>query len=83
MLTEKQLLDLKQEISESKTKLTKLEGQQQYQMQQLKKQYKCDTVEEAEEKAGTMQKEIDKLKAKIKTATEELEEEYKELINEE
>jgi peptidoglycan hydrolase CwlO-like protein len=75
-LTEQQLLDLKEEVDDAKTKVSELTGQQTALMKQLKEDWDCKTIQEAEEKLETMEKNITILENKIKKGTKELEEKY-------
>jgi peptidoglycan hydrolase CwlO-like protein len=73
MLSEKQLFDLKDEVDEAKTKVSELTGQQTALMKQLKEDWSCKTIEEAEDKLAKMDKDILILDKKIVKGTEELE----------
>jgi phage shock protein A len=75
-LTEQQLLDLKEEVDDAKTKVSELTGQQTALMKQFKEDWDCKTIQEAEEKLETMEKNITILESKIKKGTKELEEKY-------
>jgi len=73
-LGKEQLLELKNEIDDSKTKISELNGQQIALLQQLKDEWGCKTIEEAEEKLEAMNKYKKTLDKKIEKASEELEE---------
>jgi len=75
-MTEKSLLDLKQQIDEAKTSVSELKGQQTALLKQLKDTYKCTTVKEAEKLAEKMQRDITALQTQIDKHTKELEEKY-------
>ncbi len=75
-MTEKELLDLKEEVEEAKTKVSELTGQKQALIKQLKEDWKCATVEEAEKKLKSMKIDIEKLEEQIEEGTKELEEKY-------
>lgn len=75
-MTEKELLDLKERVDDAKTKVSELKGQQTALMNQLKTDWKCNSIEEAEKKLKTMEKEIATIEDKIKEGVEELEEKY-------
>lgn len=75
-MTEKELLDLKERVDDAKTKISELKGQQTALMNQLKTDWKCNSIEEAEKKLKTMEKEIATIEDKIKEGVEELEEKY-------
>lgn len=72
-LTEQDLLDLKQEIDESKNEVTRLEGRKQHLMEQLSKDWGCKTIAEADKKIKQLGKDIEDLNQKIKTGFDELE----------
>ena len=46
-MTEKELLELKEEISEIKSSIAKLEGRKQALMEQLNKDFTCKSIKEA------------------------------------
>jgi len=76
MMTEQQLLDLKIEVEEAKATTAELKGQQTALMNQLRTDWKCNSVEEAEKKLKTMQKEIETLDKKIREGVAEVEKRY-------
>ena len=75
-MNERELLDLKHQIEDAKTSVSELKGQQQMLMKQLKDEWKCNTIEEAERKIKSMGKEIDALQTQIDEGVKELEEKY-------
>lgn len=75
-MTEQELLNLKQEIEEAKTKVAELQGSKKHLMKELENDWKCTTVKQAEKKLETMKAELEKLKQKIQESTEELMEKY-------
>jgi len=75
-MNEQELLDLKQQIKEAGDKATELKGQQKSLMSQLKKDWNCDTTEQAEKKVEELGKEITQLNTKINEGVKELEENY-------
>jgi hypothetical protein len=80
-MNKQDLLNLKNEIELAKQDVSKLEGKQQYLMTQLKDQFGCDTIADAEKKSAKLEKQISKMSDQIEIATTELEEKY-ELSNE-
>ncbi len=76
-MTEKQLLDLKEDVSEAKTKVSELTGQQTALTNQLKTDWNCKTIAEAAKKLKEMDTEIDSIDKKIEKGVQELEEKYK------
>lgn len=75
-MTEKDLLDLKQQIDDAKTSVSELKGQQTALLKQLKDTYKCNTIEEADALVEKMRKEIATLQRQIDTHVAELEKKY-------
>lgn len=75
-MTEKQLLDLKKKVDEAKTTVSELTGQRTAQIKQLKDEWKCSSVEEAEKKLEKMSKDITELDQQIEESIEELETKY-------
>lgn len=73
---ENKLLDLKQKIERSKTRVSELRGQQKQLMNQLKKEWNCNTLDQAEEKITELERQTDEINDEIKTAIKELEEQY-------
>lgn len=72
-MTEKELLDLKREITETETEVTRLEARQQLLMEKLEKDFGVKTLEAAGQKIKKLEKQIKELDNSIDTATEELE----------
>jgi peptidoglycan hydrolase CwlO-like protein len=77
-LTEQQLLDLKEKIADAKTEVSELTGQQTALMKQLKDDYGCKTIKEAEAKLKEMEDSIASIDKKIAKGVKELEELYNE-----
>ena len=75
-LDEQQLLDLKKQIEQAKTQVAELQGSRKHLMKELKDDWGCTTIEEAEKKLKKLQKELEQLQNKIKEQTEELIEKY-------
>jgi len=75
-LNEKQLLELKEDVEIAKTKVSELNGQQKALTDQLKTDWGCKTIAEAEEKLKEMETEIDSLDKKIGKGVLELEQKY-------
>lgn len=75
-MTEQELLKLKKKVEEAKTESSELRGQLKTLTSQLKKNFKCDTVKDAEDKMKVLKKDIDKLSEEIDTKIEELETKY-------
>ena len=75
-MTKQELLDLKDDVAEAKVKVSELTGQKTALMSQLKTDWDCKTIKEAEDKLQEMEDSISKLEKKIKTGVEELESKY-------
>ena len=76
-MKEQELLELKEEIEDAKQKVSELTGQKNALLKQLKDDWGCDTIEEAEEKLKIMDKNITIISSKIEKATKELEAKFK------
>lgn len=72
-MTEKELIQLKEEITEAKSKMQQLEGQRSAWLKQLKEKFDCKNLKEAEKKLTLLQKKQDKYEEEIKEQLEEIE----------
>ena len=70
------LLKLKKQIDEANASISELKGQLSALLKQLKDDWKCNSVEDAEKLIVKMDKEIASLNNKIEEGMEELEEKY-------
>ena len=75
-MTEQDLLKLKKEVDDAKQNVSELKGQQTALLKQLKDDWKCNSIEDAEKKLKTMNKEIDSLQQQIEKGIQEIEEKY-------
>ena len=75
-MNEKQLLELKQEIDEAKSKISELTGTKNQLMKDLKEKWDCKTLEEAEVSHKKLANEIRTLSDKIDKGVKELNEKY-------
>jgi len=75
-MTKQELLDLKDDVAEAKSKVSELTGQKTALMSQLKTDWDCKTIKEAEDKLQEMEDSISKLEKKIETGVSELENKY-------
>lgn len=75
-MNERQLLDLKNKITEAKNTTAELKGHQSALLKQLKDDWECSSVEEAEKLMAKMDKEITSLNDNIEKLMKELEEKY-------
>jgi hypothetical protein len=75
-MTEKELLELKEDVSEAKIKVSELTGQEKALTNQLKTDWGCKTIAEAEKKLKEMDDEIASIDKKIEVGVKELEEKY-------
>lgn len=76
MMTKNELLRLKDEIEEAKTKTAESNGQLSALLTQLADQHNCKTVQAAEKRIESLSTEIDKLQSQIEDGLTELEERY-------
>lgn len=75
-MNEKQLLQLKEEIESAKTQMAELSGRQKYLREQLKKEWQCETVEEAEKKLQELITEVQELEEKCVELFKQIQEKY-------
>jgi predicted nucleic acid-binding Zn-ribbon protein len=75
-MTENELLSLKREIDDAKEKNLQLKGQLEALLQQLKDGFGCETVEQANKKVKSLEKQITDLSNEIETGMQELEEKH-------
>jgi len=75
-MTEQQLLKLKQDVDAAKTKVSELTGQRTALMKQLKDDWSCKTVEEAEAKLQSMESAVEQLSQQIDEGVTELKGKY-------
>jgi SMC interacting uncharacterized protein involved in chromosome segregation len=73
-MDEKGLLALKQDIDKAKQPVAELKGKQQYLEEELKKNYGCSNIEEAEKLLGEMRAEATAMESDIKKRTQAIEE---------
>jgi tetrahydromethanopterin S-methyltransferase subunit G len=75
-MTERDLLELKEEIEIANTEVSQLTGQQMALTKQLQEDWKCSNVKEAKAKVEELDKKIDRLERQIEKGIKELEEKY-------
>ena len=75
-MTEQELLHLKEEIDEAKELQSKLQGQREALLQQLKEEYGCSTIKQAEKLLDSMEQDIEKMSGEIEDGLEQLEKDY-------
>lgn len=75
-MDEQDLLELKQDIEKAKTKVNQLEGQRKGLLEQLKEDWGCSSVEEAEKKLSKLEAGAEKLDKKLQKGIQKLEEKY-------
>jgi len=73
-MNEQELLELKEEIDQAKQKYSELKGRLTFLMKQLKEDWGCTTIEQAEKKSAEMEKKIEKLNTQIEKGVKELQE---------
>lgn len=77
------VLDLKNQIDDAKSKNSELRGQLKQILQTLKKEHGCTSIEDAEEKLKTIEQSIAIQEKKIKRGVRELQEKYNNIMDEE
>jgi DNA-binding FrmR family transcriptional regulator len=75
-MTARELLELKDNIAKAKNTTAELKGQQNALMKQLKEEWKCSSLEDAEKLIQKMDGEIDALNKNIEEGMKELESKY-------
>lgn len=75
-MNEQQLVDLKKKIDLAKQKQSELKGKKKALLENLKTNFGCNTIAEAEKKASELEKEVSKLDADIEEGMKEIEENY-------
>ena len=76
ILDEDGLLDLKKKIEDAKSTVAEYKGQLKSLMEQLKSDYGCSTLEQAEKKLKSLKGQIEDLNAEIEEGIEKLQEKY-------
>ena len=74
-MTERELLNLKKEIDDTKAKVSELTGKQKYLKKQLL-EWKCEDIKDASKKLKSMGEEVEKLTEKINKHMKEVKEQY-------
>lgn len=72
-MTEKDLLELKEEIKEANEKFLQLKGQREALLQQLKEDWECTTIKQAQTKIDDIEKELTKINSEILEGIKNLE----------
>lgn len=75
-MTEQDLLELKDKIDEAKTELAEIQGQKKGLLSQLKNEFECDSIQDAEKEVQSLKLEIEKKDTQIFELTTEIEENY-------
>ena len=75
-MTEKQLLEIKEKIENSKSKLSELKGKKEGLMDSLEKTWECTTINQAEKKLNALKKELKELEVVKQKGIKKLESEY-------
>jgi predicted nuclease with TOPRIM domain len=72
-MNEVDLMELKQDIEDAKQKVSELKGERQALLKQLKEEWGCETIEQAEEKIKELNAELESVSEKISEGTKKLE----------
>lgn len=75
-LTTDDLLELKENIDHAKQRQSELKGAREHLMSELKKQWNCDTIDEAEARLDQMERDIEKKEEEINNGLIKLQEKY-------
>lgn len=73
-MNEKELLKLKERIDKAKSKVSELKGKRDYLLQELKRQWDCDNIKQAQEVVHTLEEDITALNQQITDRLIKLEE---------
>ena len=76
MKTKDELLQIKEDIDDAKTRQSELEGKQQLLMEELQEEWGCKTLEEANKKIEEMGSDFDNISVKIRKGIKKLEDTY-------
>jgi phage shock protein A len=71
---EQELLDLKKKVDNARSEEERLTGQKTQIMRQLKDDYDCDSVEEAEKKLSRLKKQVENLDEELEEGVKQLQE---------
>lgn len=72
-MTQDDLMQLKEEIEEAKSKIANIEGQKSSSLETLKEEYGYKTIAQAKKALSTLDDEIEKLQDDIEVLLEEIE----------
>lgn len=72
-MTEKDLLELKEEIKEANEKFLQFKGQREALLQQLNEDWECTTIKQAQTKIDDIEKELTKINSEILEGIKNLE----------
>lgn len=75
-MNQKDLLDLKEQIEDAKSEVSKLEGRKEHLEQQLEEDWDCSSLDEAKAKLKELKAEAESIGQKIEKGITELEEKY-------
>jgi len=75
-MTEKELLRLKEEIDEAKEKFLQFKGQREALIQQLKDNWGCSSIEDANKLLSEMSEEVESINSEIIDGITKLEQQY-------
>jgi len=76
-----ELLQIKERVEKGKQKLSELKGAKTNQMEMLKKEFNCNTLEEANTLKKKYEKELEVIDKKIEVSVEQLQDTYPDLFN--
>ena len=71
-MNERELIELKEEIEEAKSKSSELKGEKSALMKRLKEEWNCNGIPKAKKLINDMEADIEKLSSEINTGLEEL-----------
>jgi hypothetical protein len=78
-MNSEKLMDMKDRIEKKKSEKSRLEGKKEQLESQLKREFECDSVEDAKLLIDKMDADIEELDEKIQSKEKEIERKYEEL----
>jgi hypothetical protein len=78
-MNSEKLMDMKERIEKKKSEKSRLEGKKEQLESQLKREFECDSVEDAKLLIDKMDADIEELDEKIQSKEKEIERKYEEL----
>lgn len=75
-MTEKELLKLKEKVEDAEQAIQQFKGRKKELLEQLKTDFKCNSIKEAKIKIKELESELDTLKVKLKDNIKQIKKKY-------